>query len=270
MIRILLVLLLITTPAFAEWDVNIPLAADNLTDFPVDNQENLDRLELVLREYPKGITLSYTSGSTITASTGGIVCADSAGTTKKFRGNTSTTAITFSDIDTGAEASGTTYYVYANCDATATTATFKISASSTTPSGLTSYKRIGSFYNDSSSNITLIDNDAQYSEVGSPSSKSLDTIYQALTDGYVSAISYISSPSGGPTSLIGYLGYTDSSSSPTTLMCVGSTRNWSSNSQFSYGSSCKMLVRKGDYYKITRTVFEGSETSSTMYFVPLQ
>lgn len=154
MLRILVFLLLMTGISRAEWDVNIPLAADNLTDFPVDNQENLDRLELVLRDYPKGITLSYTSASTITASTGGVVCADSTGATKRFRGNTSTTAVTFSDIDTGAEASSTTYYVYANCDATATTATFKISASSTTPTGLTYYKRIGSFINDGSSNIT--------------------------------------------------------------------------------------------------------------------
>ncbi len=153
MFKILLTLLLMTVPVYAEWDVNIPLSGDNLTDFPVDNQENLDRLELVLREYPKGITISYTSASTITASTGGIVCSDSAGTTKKFRGNTSTTAITFSDIDTGSEGAGT-YYVWASCDAVATTATFKISLSSTTPSGLTSYKRIGSFVNDGSLNIT--------------------------------------------------------------------------------------------------------------------
>jgi hypothetical protein len=153
MFRILLTLILISTSAFAEWDSNIPLSVDDLQDFPVDNQENLDRLELVLREYPKGISLSYSSASTIVASTGGVVCADSAGTTKKFRGNTSTTNITFSDLDTGSESAGT-YYVYANCDATATTATFKISSSSTSPSGVTYYKRIGSFVNDGSNNIT--------------------------------------------------------------------------------------------------------------------
>lgn len=156
MFRIILSLILILCPilSFAEWDVNIPLSADNLTDFPTDNQANLDALELVLRDYPKGLTLSYSSASTIVVSTGGVVCSNSDGSVKRLRGNTSTTNVTFSDIDSGSEASSTTYYVYANCDATATTATFKISTSSSAPTGVTSYKRIGSFYNDSSSDIT--------------------------------------------------------------------------------------------------------------------
>ena len=70
-----------------------------------------------------------------------------------MRQNTANTTVTWADIDTGAEAASTTYYVYAVADADATTATFMVSANSSTPTGATYYKKIGSFYNDSSSNI---------------------------------------------------------------------------------------------------------------------
>jgi hypothetical protein len=97
-------------------------------------------------------------------SAGEIVCSNSGATVRKFRQNTSSTNVTFSDIDTGAEASGTTYYIYAVCDADATTATFKISASSSAPSGVTYYKILGSFYNDASSDI---DRNKIYTNAGS-------------------------------------------------------------------------------------------------------
>jgi hypothetical protein len=244
---------------FGEWDKDIPLAGDVLTDFPVDNQENLDRLELVLREYPKGITISYTSASTITASTGGVVCADSTGVTKKFRGNTSTTAITFSDLDTGAEGNGT-YYVYASCDAVATTATFKISASSTTPSGLTSYKRIGSFVN-ASSDITpgSVTNDSEPVDRprnGDWSSKSVDSTYQAATDGQF--VGYIYCDDFAILTI-----KTDSSSSPsTTRQIVGCN-----SSTTSLYSTFSVPVKKNDYYTATKS---GSSDvySSAAYFLP--
>lgn len=261
MLKFLIAIFLLICPnlVFAEWDVNIPLAADNLTDFPVDNQENLDRLELVLKEYPKGITLSYSSGSTIVASTGGIVCSDATGVTKKFRGNTSTTNITFSDIDTGAEASSTTYYVYANCDAVATTATFKISLSSTTPTGLTSYKRIGSFYNDSSSNITNIDNDdITTSELNQWSSKTLGVTYQALTDGFVVAYTTVTED------FYVWTLYTDSSSSPTTVRANMGTNSTTT----AVYTSMMSPIKRGDYYKVVQSG-SGDQGSASMYFIPL-
>lgn len=99
------------------------------------------------------VRLSYTSATTVTASAGLILCKNSGGTVRVLRKNTSTTAITFSNIDTGAEASSTIYYVWAIADATATTVTFKISTSSSAPSGSTYYALVGSFYNNSSSDI---------------------------------------------------------------------------------------------------------------------
>jgi len=99
------------------------------------------------------IQLSYVDQGTIRASAGIVVCENGTGTLRKLRKNTSTVNITFADLDTGSEQASTRYYVYAVADATATTVTFKISTNPTTPSGVTSYKRIGHFFNDASSNI---------------------------------------------------------------------------------------------------------------------
>jgi len=139
--------------SFAEWDKDIPLSSDNLTDFPVDNQSNLDAIDLVLSNYRKGMAITYSSASTVVVSAGQVVCSNSGGTVRKFRSNPSNTNVTFSDLDTGSEAAATTYYVFANCDAVADTATFKLSLSSSAPSGVTSYKLLGSIYNNSSSDI---------------------------------------------------------------------------------------------------------------------
>lgn len=147
-----------------EWLKLRPVSTDTRVSYPADAQKNNAALDRVLANYREGMTLTYSSASTIVVTAGEIVCSNSDGSLRKMRKNPSSTNVTFSDIDTGAEASSTTYYIYANCDADATTATFKISASSTAPTGITSYKRLGSFYNDSSSNISqgLITNDNNY------------------------------------------------------------------------------------------------------------
>lgn len=264
MLRVLFALLLMTGVGRAEWDKDIPLSSDNLTDFPTDNQANLDALEDLFNLYPKGITLSYSSASTIVASTGGVVCSNSGATIRRLRGNTSTTNVTFSDLDTGAESSGT-YYIYATCDAVATTAAFKISSSSSAPSGITYYKRIGSFVNDGSNNITAssITNDAVYSGslLGDWSSKSIGTTYQALTDGIVTA--FTTSPISGNNNgvLKGLIVYSDSSSSPTTIRAQSGTTS-STTAIYAYVSS---PVKKGDYYQVSNT----SSSGATMYFIPM-
>lgn len=264
MLRILLFLILISGTANAEWDKDIPLTSDNLTDFPTDNQANLDALEDLLSLYPKGITLSYSSASTIVASTGGVVCSNVGGTVRRLRGNTSTTNITFSDLDTGSESSGT-YYIYATCDASATTSAFKISTSSSAPSGITYYKRIGSFINDGSNNITAssITNDSVYSGslLGSYSSKSTGTDYQATTDGFVTA--YLTSYATGNNDgvLKGLVLYTDSSSSPSTIVSQSGTVS----STTSVYVSVFGAVKKGEYYRVSNT----SSAGATMYFIPI-
>jgi len=129
-----------------EWDKDVPLDADAKIDFPTDNQANNEAIDRLLSNYREGMKLTYSSASTIVVSAGEVVCSNSTGTTRKFRKNTSSTNVTFANIDTGAEANDT-YYIYAVADADATTATFKISLSSSAPSSTTYYKRLGSFVN---------------------------------------------------------------------------------------------------------------------------
>lgn len=139
--------------AAIEWTKADPAGTRNAADIDLYVTNNNTALDRVLGNYREGMALVYDSASQITASSGEVVCSNSDGSTRKMRQNTSNTTVTWADIDTGSEASATTYYIYANCDADATTATFKVSASSSSPSGVTSYKKLGSFYNDGSSNI---------------------------------------------------------------------------------------------------------------------
>ena len=248
----------------AEWDKSLPASGDSLTTWPTQSQSNNSALDTILSLYPKGITLTYTSGSTITASTGGVACSNSGGTIRKMRSNSSTTAITFSDLDTGSEASST-YYVYANCDAAATTATFKISASSSSPTGVTSYERIGSFVNDSSSNITQINNDNVINEDGAWASKSVGVVYQATTDG--TACATITTDGSGTS---GYItGITDNSSSPSTVRGYASSIENSQADHSSTRNGFCMPVRAGDYYEVTQSTWAGASAdgAATVYFL---
>jgi hypothetical protein len=152
---ITLLILLVGVNAFAgQWDKGIPQSDDYWIDYTTDAQANNDALDRALSNYRQGLKLTYSSGATVVVGTGEIVVSNSDGSVRLMLNNTSTTNVTFSDIDTGAEAGSTTYYVYAiAANASAETATFKISTSSTAPTGVTYYKRIGSFYNNSSSDI---------------------------------------------------------------------------------------------------------------------
>lgn len=156
LISYLLLTCLLISPAWGadEWLTTRPaLTGDQWTAWPAASQANNKSLDRLLSNYREGMKLTYSSATTISVAAGEAMCSNSAGTVRKMRQNTSATNVTFSDIDTGSEASSTTYYLYAVADADATTATFKISASSTAPTGVTYYKRLGSFYNDASSNV---------------------------------------------------------------------------------------------------------------------
>ena len=195
-LSILLSISLLFGQAFAadEWLKTQPAGTDLINDLDTIIQENNAGLDRLLSTY-NSIQLAYSSGSAITASAGSVVCSNSDGSVRKMRLNTSTTSVSFTDIDTGAEASATTYYVYANCDADATTATFKVSASSSAPTGVTSYKKVGSFYNNSSSDI---DRTKIYTEpYGSPFTDSSGIqMLQAIYD-YGTSNSSFTSKSGG-------------------------------------------------------------------------
>lgn len=104
------------------------------------------------------ISLTWIDANTVRASAGLIYCKNSGGTIRVLRKNTSTTDITFSDIDTGSRAVSTRYYVWANADATASTVTFKISTSSSSPSGVTLYGLVGNFMTNATGSGNIIQN----------------------------------------------------------------------------------------------------------------
>lgn len=238
-----------------EWNKAIPLDADAKIDFPTDNQANNEAQDRLLGDYRASMRLNYSSEATISVSSGQVACSNSAETLRRYRNNTSSTNVTFSDIDTGGEASGTTYYVYGVCDADAETATFLVSLSSSAPTGGTYYKRLGSFLNDGSSNISLIDNDNEEWEFGEKVSRTEGTTFQASTDGLVTAFVV-------PNANLGTAkGYTDSNSAPTELVCsVGAGPDQTT-------MSFTMPVKQGDYYKV---VMENDGASSKIYFFPKQ
>lgn len=244
--------------AVTQWAKGKPASGDNLTAYPTAAQANNSILDTLISNYRRGYNLSYSSGSTLTASAGEIVVSNSGGTVRIFLSNSVSSNITFSNIDTGAEASNTTYYVYCGTStATDASCTFYISASSSSPTGVTYYARLGSFTNDGSSNISGIVNDNQASGyVGAPSSKSFTTIYQALTDGDVQGFTGLQQHNGS------FSGYTDSSSSPTTVVQYGAATFFAGSPGNAFPIHFK--VRKGDYYKVT----ESDGVGGTLYFVP--
>jgi len=116
-------------------------------------QANTDSFKNLLSKYRKNCQVEYKSATEIYVRAGEL-CIPDASNNIRFRRVTSDITVTWSDIDTGSEASSTTYYVYAIGDASGTEFTVKISTNSSTPSGSpTFYRKIGQFYNDGSSDI---------------------------------------------------------------------------------------------------------------------
>jgi len=142
-----------------QWAKGQPASSASPSDIPTLIQTNNEALDRFLSYGRHDCRISYSSASAVSVAAGSIVCSNSAGTTRQLRVNTSATSVTFADLDNGGEVASTTYYIFAIADTDATTFTCKISTSSTAPSVGTYYKRLGSFYNDDSSNITQITND---------------------------------------------------------------------------------------------------------------
>lgn len=160
MLRIFLALLLMTTPALAttSWrngtGANTLLGSSNASDIDSNSYNNIVKpLDDLLATYCNQYMI-YASAGALTMSAGSVMVSNSDGSIRLMLRNSSTTSIDFTNLDTGAEAPGV-YYVYAiAASASSTSATYKISSSSSAPSGSTYYYRIGSFTNDGSSNIT--------------------------------------------------------------------------------------------------------------------
>ena len=137
-----------------DYDITQPAGTSNASDIDANVIENQTAILRLLLNYKRGLGLNYSTASALTVLTGEVACPNSGGTVARLRRLTTNSSVGWADIDTGAEAASTTYYVYALGDTDATTPTFSISTSSTAPSGKTYYLKIGQFKNDSSSNIT--------------------------------------------------------------------------------------------------------------------
>lgn len=239
----------------SEWDKSKPLIGDKKNLFPAVAQANWAALDNLLANYRQALRLTYNSATTITVSAGECTVSNSGGTIRYFRKNSSSSDLTSADLDTGSFSVSTTYYVYAVGDVSQAAAQFKISLSSTSPTGFSYYKRLGRFTLDSSSNITTIIDDV-YGGIGAPVSKSFETTYQATVDGDVV----------GNTDLVqathGFTAYTDSSSSPTTVIqkAYGPWVSGATGLQW----PISFPVKKGDYYKVTNVGSSGG----TLKFIP--
>lgn len=272
-----LISMLLISQCFAanEWQKgtgeNVILGTENAADIDTISFNNIvDPLDRILSNYRQGCKLVYSSADILSVSAGEVVCSKADGTIRKFRSNTSaiTTSWTVADngLDAGVQAGSTTYYVFAVADTDATTFTIVISLSSTAPTGKTYIKRLGSFYNDTSSNITLISNDGFFTDLGDWVVKAKDTTYQALTDGDVQGYGAYTTVAGNFEATVSL--YTDGSSTPTTLrqqfliMETGTT----AQAGYDHAQCFSMRVKKGDYYKVVVT---GSTlTTFVMYWIP--
>lgn len=157
----LILMLGLASPAFSasQWDKANPAGTTNVADLDyyiaTVNNEAQDRLKI---NYRLGCAVIPNSVATTQVLAGEIAIPNSDGSVVRYRRNTSATSVTWSDIDTGVEASSTQYYVWAIADSDVTTFTIKISTSSSAPSSATYYRKIGYFYNNSSGDIVSVGN----------------------------------------------------------------------------------------------------------------
>lgn len=151
---------LFAQPAYAvdQWAKTAPAGSAAAADIDSLVQTNNGALDRMVIDYRKGAAVIVDSVATVGVLAGELAIPNSDGSVVRYRRNTATTSVTWSNIDTGAETSATQYYIYAVADTDATTFTVQISASSSAPSGGTYYRKIGYFYNDASGDIVNVGN----------------------------------------------------------------------------------------------------------------
>ena len=249
-----------TSWATVGWNKSIPATSENPQAISPDVIENNTALDLMLQNYRDGyLTITLTSTSAITIGAGGVMLSNSGGSTRLMVANTSTTTMSSTNIDTGSISPSSTYYIYAYASSTtATTFSVIYSASSTSPTGITYYQQIGKFTTDGSSNfISASSNTNTQIGLGTWSSKSFGSPYQAGTDGF-----FMGSCGNTGSGSTGISCITDSSSSPSTV------RQESAIGANTGGIlSCISPVKKNDYYEITEQ--NGCTSGEVEYFIPL-
>lgn len=262
--KILLALILMTTPAWSQqWRGGVgesTIPGNSLAALIGYNSYNkiVQPLDNLLFNYCNQY-LSYLSSTTLSVSPGAVAVSNSQGSIRLFLMNSSSTTLSWTNLDTGSQAASTTYYVYAIAATnTSTAATYLISASNTAPSGATYYFQIGNFTTDANTQITsFINNYGSTSYVGSPTSKTSNVTYQALTDGDLVVSGSCEGAGGNPIETFTIL--SDSLSTP--------VKNWggcsSSSSTTQLNVLTSLLIPKGNYYEVT-----GTNSPSNINFIP--
>ena len=153
----------VVMPAYSEEEFNseIPQLTDNPRAFSAVQTANNDVINRTLGNYRRAAYVEYASASSLTVTAGEVACNSNTGATNGqaviYRQNTSGVTANVANLDTGNSFNAsTTYYVYADCDAAATTFTVVLSLNGSTPTGITNYVQMGTFATDSSSNITAV------------------------------------------------------------------------------------------------------------------
>ncbi len=156
-----LISLFIITQCFGAtgWVKGKPASSESPSDLSTLIGENNAAIDLAFQKYRQGCQMTYATAATLTVGSGGIIVSNSTGTVRLMLANAAAITADWTMIDTGTEEVSTTYNVFAIGSATTDTEfTIKISKSSA-PSGVTYYRKLGSFYNDASGNIINISND---------------------------------------------------------------------------------------------------------------
>lgn len=264
MLRILVAVLLATMMfvqqgfCVPQWNKNAPQSTDTKSIWPATSQANNGILDTLLSNYKRGFLMTYSSASTISVTPGEIVVSNALGTIRLFLAKATATNVTFSNLDTGASAPSTTYYVYAGTSTNTDAApTFYVSLSSLAPSGITYYAQLGSFVTDSNSQITNI---ASNNQTGSfnqaDSNKSLNVVYQALTDGTI--IAQGRAATNDPATF--YI-LSDSASSPVTNVA----RLYTTSGTTDENATLTYPVTKGNYWEV---VSSGNQYISNVIWKP--
>ena len=248
-LSVLSILFLLTSNSWATvgWNKSIPATSENPQAISSDVIENNTALDLMLQNYRDGyLTITLTSTSAITIGAGGVMLSNSGGSTRLMVANTSTTTMSSTNIDTGSISPSSTYYIYAyTSSTTATTFSVIYSASATSPTGITYYKRLGSFTTDSSSNFVGVNSDV--SPPGPFSTQNIVTasraqgsVYQNNT-GKTMEVNVVIVINNGTT----ISAYSDASSSPSTVVSQFSSATNGLVFTFSF------MVLNGNYYEIS-------------------
>lgn len=157
---ILISLFMAAGPCFAasQWELDNIIGTTDPTNLDTVIQSNNDAIGRLNANYRRGCQIVPDTSAQVTILPCEIMICNSGGTDCEMRQTTSSTTVAWGDIDTGAEASSTQYYIYVTSDTDITGFVEKMSTSSSAPSGMTQYRKIGYFYNDSSSNIVNVGN----------------------------------------------------------------------------------------------------------------